>query len=282
MTIYATNRQFEAAFWTTGVVSVLCLPSCRDEDRSLTVTCGQPPGKSISVQMGGADGGLENVGLLTAQQFAPGTILLLTPSATNADAWHTRAAYVLQTTEGEFLPLRPEPWFSNVVAAHFGVEMDEDTERDLKPLKLDWNALVTKNLAVVFGGVYRRVLRDPAALINADKAAVDIVRSESSVRRFVIVNAVSYADGVGVIGLNYSSRPNIAINTLEVSKFYLHEQFSCSTLKTLNIEAKSSGTKVPVVSFYLNLTYDRSTGTIGIDGAPVDLMALNLDGDLPR
>jgi hypothetical protein len=272
MTHRGPRESLKRGVWLTAILSTLCLNSCGDEDRIVTVTCGPPPGTNISVEMGGSGTRGATIGLLNTRQYVPGTILQLTPALKGDDHGSGRVAYILRTTERDFLPPRSEAWFGNVVSGGFDVEMDEDVKQALKPLNIDWKKQMAANTAVETMGAQRKTLRDPLQLINVDKSAVGLIQNGISTDRFVLVTAVSYG---GSVDLGYSAT-TLAVNTVEVLNFYLHLKYACSAIATINSRVQSPGTQVPILFFYVPVKYDYTSGMVKIDTGSTDLATFDL------
>jgi len=185
-----------------------------------------------------------------------------------------RVVYILQTSQSDYLPPRPETWWNNVTGARFDVEMDADVKQVLRPLNIDWNRRLVDNTAVYTVHTDRKTLRDPLLLIKFDRHAVGVIKNGVGTDRFVVVSAVSYGSSVD---LGYSA-PSVAVNTVEVSNFYLHLKYECSAVMTINSRARLSQMRVPILFSYVPIKYDNASGTVAIDTNPVDLVTFALAG----
>ena len=261
-----------------GAVMTISLgfAACAGEDRVVSVTCGPSPGPDIAAQMGNAQAEGARIGFLNTRQFTPGTILDLGSDEAGRAPDAARVAYVLRTTERDFMPPRAEAWFGNVVNGSFSVRLEDDVRRALRSANVDWSKALSKNTAILIAAT-RKTLRDPVRLINGDKDAVMSLRNEGGERRFVVVSAVSYGIGLDLAAVNFSSRPEIANNTLEVAELYLHLKFSCSSIDQINSKTSEAEVPVPILFFYVPVRIDRESGTVMADAEGSRVPALSID-----
>jgi hypothetical protein len=248
--------------------ALIIMTGCCKEDRLLTVRCEAPSGENIAVEMGHLDATEEGIGLLDTKNFAPGTILKLTPGISQDTRGLVTAEYVLNTLNADFLPSRLEPWFHKLLNAHLVVDMDEDVRHALKPLNVDWQRKILDNTRVYTADAKRSSLKDPIRLINSDRLAVDAVRQGSDTSRFTLVSEVTYGiDG----GLYYPTPPAFANNIIDISRFYLHINYTCPALEpTASVQ---STTKTVSVFIQIPIKYDPSVDAVVIDASPIDLMS---------
>lgn len=254
-----------------SVLLLVGLIACRNEDRMLTVGCGGQPSANIAIEMSNLGTPGSNVGLLDIPHFVPGTILQLTPTASNSGRGIGTAVYVLRTSDEDFLPPRPEAWFNKVVSAHFDLEMDEDVRHVLQPPNVESQNTILSNTEVWMRSMQRMSLREPLQLINSDKVAVGIIRGATGTNRFALVSEVSYGKQAF---LYYPTPPALANNLIEVSKFYLHIKYACPALTALG-SASQSATLLPVVFIQIPVKYDPLSGMVTIDASPIDLFSFD-------
>jgi hypothetical protein len=251
----------------TALVS-LCLVACGDTNRIVTVTCGQPPGNLISVRAKGS------IGFLDPQHFVPGMILEVTPGLLRQGTGGVRVAYVLYPAERQFLPRDPENVFELIDKAKFRVRVGEEVYQSLKSLNIDLERRISNATVAVHFGATRKMLRDPLSLMNADRAAINVIRQGEEVgHRYFLVYAASYGRQVK---LQYGGS-GIAGNTIYVSNFFLHVNYECPTVNEINTMANSSGGDVPLIFFCLGIRFVSDSGGVEIDNVSPGFTALVFD-----
>jgi hypothetical protein len=250
----------------------LGLISCGNEDRMVTVDCG-PPSANVAIEMGNLGTSGLSFGLLNTPHFVPGTVIQLTPPVSQKGRGSGMAVYVLETSDEDFLPPRPEAWFNKVVGAQFDVEMDEDVRFALQPLNVDWQKTIIASTEILIRNARRSSLREPLRLINSDAAAVETVRRGKGTSRFALVSEVSYGNRPF---LYYSMPPALAYNLIEVSRFYLHIKYACSALAELGSTSQSAAMSIPIVFIQIPVKYDPLSRMVTIDTNPIDFMSFDL------
>jgi hypothetical protein len=272
MTYRVSGPSVRPRLMVAAVLSALWLVSCGTEDRVIIVTCAPPPSDAISVDIGSAGKGDGTVGFVNIRQFEPGTILQLNPAATEHARGSGSVLYLLRASDRDFLPPRPEAWSGSVLSGSFRVWLDTDISEALKPLKINLETTVTRNTAVVMVGGQRKILHDPLGLINADRKLVALIEDREGSHRFVAVFAASYGKE---LSLAYSGQ-SFAVNTLDVSRFYLHFKYACSSITKINSIAHLSRSQIPILFFVVGIKFDPLKRMVGIDTAPLDLATFDL------
>ena len=99
--------------------------------------------------------------------------------------------------------------------------------------------------------------------------AKKLLSQGSASTKFVIVSAVSFADGVS---LTYTGKSSVAgnANVIKVGKFTLNITYDCSDVASINKSAQSAAQKPPVLFFYVPVRLG-SDGSAQVDPQAPDL-----------
>lgn len=245
----------------TVVPLLLLLVGCEKQDRLVTVSCGPPPGRTVMVDVRGTGENGPSIGVLDVNQFEPGAIIQLSSSPVGLSFDGARNIYQLKTSNQDFLQPRPEPLFGNVIATRFDIALDDDVRHSLRASYAQLEARIMANTSLVMNA-QRKELRDPLMLINTDADASKILRNADKAARFLLIYAVSYGQFAQLMSLNYTSTPDVAINTLTSDDFYLHISFRCASTETIASQSQSTGSPVPILFYYLTIKYDPARNAV--------------------
>jgi hypothetical protein len=264
-----------AAKWAKSVAAAsagLLIMSCGDEDRVVRVSCAPPPGDSISVHVNSAGEKKAAVALLNTRQFVPGAILQVNLAVPGGIRGSAEVSYSLRTSADDFLPSRPEVWSANIVSTTFIIHPDEDVNTALRSLNIDLRNTIARNSELDIVGAKRRLLRDPVALINDDRRAMDLIQHGDGAFQFFVISGASYGK---TAALSYSE-PTLAVDTLDFSPFYLHLKYDCSAITMINSLAAASAAEVPILIFLTPVRFNRAGGLVEIDPMAIDPARLAL------
>lgn len=251
----------------------LCLVSCVNDDRMVTVSCIRPR-DGVLVRLSGVAS--QSTALINMYQLAPGTILELDPPKSGESRGSWRVLYVLRHSREDFLPLESEAWLADILSENLDIEADVDVDKTLTTSTENWRRQIAQDIKVVALGAYRLTLRDPLGLLNGDYSALTLVKNGAKTSRFVIVTAASYGKQ---LYLGYV-RPSVGVNIATMNKFYLHLKYTCSSITQITSKTHPPGESASVYFFYRAVEYDRTSKSIAFATDPADLteFALTTDG----
>lgn len=254
---------------TPAAACLLC--SCTNTNRTVTVECGALPGVSVSVSQDDFFEGPTTWGLMTSHPPPAGSILELRPQTLRRPAGQVVSTYTLNVSARDFLPPRQDSSFWSVADAAFDLKFAPDVSQDQVTKAASLISRIVQNTTAVVGEPQRVMLRDPLAVLNADRNAQEIIRMGGAQTRFLMVIGLLYGSRIDLIGLNYSKHPEVAVNTLEIGDVYLHYKFSCSSIDAINLQAQSSGKPIPVAFIYRRVKRSEAGNIAWSDTASPDL-----------
>lgn len=250
---------------------VFPIDSCENTNRTVTVECGPPPGATIAATQEDSFEGPPTFGLFTSHPLPPGSLLELTSPIGESSTARVISTYTVNTSTADFFPLQNDAVFWALVDATFELKSPPDASQAGVEKSGPLIARVVRNTTAVVSGSRRLMLRDPLAIVNADKSAQERVRMGNNRRAFVLVTGLVYADRIDLVGLNYSQHPEVAVNTIELGNEHVHYNFSCASVDGINEKAQSSGTSVPIAFIYRSVKYSQDGLVVWDDGSPPDL-----------
>ena len=254
-----------------GLSLAITLVACTHRNRIVTVECGVPPGIALGASVEDSFEGPRTLGLMNSHPFSPGVLLELSPAAEGRSAARLIASYTVKVSTSDLLPPRQDSSFWNLSSAELSLKFEVDHIENGVEERNSLADRIARNTTAVVDGSERVMLRDPLALLNADERAQQFVRAGGAQSRFVMVTGLLYGDRIDLVGLNYSNRPEIAVNTVTLRDVYLHYKFSCSTIDSINAKAQLVGKAVPVASIYRSVRFLEAGKITWYDRSPPDL-----------
>lgn len=245
--------------------------SCTNSNRMVTVECGAPPGVNLGVKQADSFDGPPTWGLMTSHPLSIASLLELRPPLGGEQVGRLVSIYSIEVSTRESLPLRSDSAFWALVDVPFSLNFssgDSIQARSSNAVSLVYR--IVQNTTAVVSDAQRMTLRDPLAVLNADKHARQIVRSADAQSIFVMVTGLLYGSRIDLVGLNYSEHPEIAVNTVSLGNVYLHYKFACSSMETINAKGKS-GKPVPVAFLYRSVRYSDTGNIIWSDAISANL-----------
>ena len=243
-----------------GLLSILCLVSCDEDDRLLSVDCDPGSVEAISVSFDVPSLNSSLPAHPNIQGFSPGDLLQLTSETGAASIGRKGLVYTLKVPSSATQTSDLVPLFTNVVIGQFNV----DSDVDLRKL-VGVESTIVENTHVYYENARHSYLSNPLSAVNSDNVAVDILRRAPANSRFVVVSSVW--SGSRVLSYFVDPKSFLAINMLNVSGNYIHVRYICPALKfsldRLNVPH-------PLLFTYVPIKYDATTSTVISDPRPLD------------